>query len=123
MNKFTLFIVVLFALSFFASCGPKSEKGKWIEADKATFKTSFIAEVKKGQPALADDVIGKIADCAVMKLEAEFSVADVAKKENEAKVAELVTACTTENMPAPVMETPADTTSTAATDTTKAPAK
>lgn len=122
MNKFTLFIVVLFALSFFASCGPKSEKGKWIEADKATFKTSFIAEVKKGQPALADDVIGKIADCAVMKLEAEFSVADVAKKENEAKVAELVTACTTENMPVVEIPAPAADT-TATTDTTKAPAK
>jgi hypothetical protein len=116
MNKFTLFLAVIVALSFFASCGTKSVKGKWTDADKATIKANTLGVVKAGkyEPAIADDVLVKITDCTVTKLEAEFAAADVSKPENEAKIQEIMQACFTENVP--VVETPAP---TSAADTTK----
>ncbi len=116
MKKINLLLSVLFVLAVLAGCGPKSVKGKWTDTDKAAFKTEFEKNLKASQSGIADDVITKISDCTVTKLEAEFSPEELDKKETEAKMGEITTACVTESMPAPAMETaPA----VSETDTTK----
>ncbi len=116
MKKINLLLSVLFVLAVLAGCGPKSVKGKWIDTDKAAFKTELEKTLKASQSGVADDVIAKITDCTIAKLEVEFSPEELAKPETEAKAAEITTACVTENMPAPAMETAPATTET---DTTK----
>lgn len=115
MKKINLLLSVLFVLAVLAGCGPKSVKGKWTDTDKTTFKTEFEKSLKASQTGMADDVITKISDCTIAKLEAEFSPEELDKPEAATKVGEITTACLTESMPAPAMETPAAT----ETDTTK----
>lgn len=112
MKNLNLFLSVLFALVAMSSCGPESVKGKWTDADKAVFKSEFEKTLKQDNN-LDDSTVAKISDCALSKLESEFSVDDADKKENEAKLEALVTACVTENIPA-IDASTSDTTNTAA---------
>ena len=122
MKNCNLFFSVLFVLVVMSSCdssGPKSVKGKWTDFDKTVFKTALEAQMKKDNPTLDAAAIAKTSDCYISKLEAEFSIDDTDKKENETKIAELITLCLTENT-ATTNTSAADTTATTGTDTTKA---
>jgi hypothetical protein len=119
MKKFTLLFSTLFTLVLLTSCGPSSVKGKWSAEDKTNSKATFVAEMKKGQaenPILTDDLINKVADCTIGKLEAEFAFKDLGNKENEAKIGAISTECMTQNLPAALTPSP----EAAPADTTKA---
>jgi len=123
----TLSLVVLF------SCTPKSQKGKWVDADKKAAKTACEteskAEAKKNAAVAAfftDELITKVCDCGVTKLEAEYASyneSEAADKADPAKQTAMMEPCL-----APYMEEltkkmteqmAADTTKKATADTTK----
>lgn len=75
MKKYFL-IPVLFA-GLLASCGEKSKKGAWIQADKDKFVSECMkggeGESIPGMDAAAMDKFKKdVCDCAVVKAEAEY---------------------------------------------------
>ncbi len=99
MKKINLLLSMLFALAVMSGFGPKSVKGKWTDTDKTVFKTEFEKTLKQSQPTLDAAIITKISDCTIAKIEAEYSIEDITKKENEVKVGEFAASCVTESMP------------------------